>query len=137
MSRQVYIGKVKSDKFDYYNEFGINECTDLPERISNERAHYSLWSDIYRAVFDNVPNAKNAGYELNVIKLNKNNLIEYLRNPKYKQRPECFSYIDKENYEKNASDNIEYFLSVANNLPDDEYLLVAYEAYCAEDFDLD
>jgi hypothetical protein len=137
MSRQVYIGKVKSDKFDYYKEFGINECSALPERISHEKSHYSLWDDIYSAAGNNVPNAKNTGYELHVIKFSKEDLINYLNNPKYKQRPECFNYIDKEEYEKHAVEKIEYLLLIANGLADGDYLLVAYEGTCMEEFDLE
>ena len=75
MSRQVYIGKVKSNQFDYYKEYKDSEVTPLPERISKEKANYMLWSDIYSAVFNKIPNAKHAGYELNVIKFNKADLL--------------------------------------------------------------
>ena len=137
MSRQVYIGKVRSAEFDYYKKFLPNECSHLPERISDERPNFALWNSIYHDAYDdNVTNAKNAGYELNVIKFSKADMISYLRDPKFIQCPGCFAYVGKETYEKYSTEEIEYLISVANNLADDEeYLLVAYEATSLEEYE--
>ena len=134
MSRQVYIGKVKSDTFDYYIDDNDNR---LPERISDDKSNYVLWNGIYGDVLHHkIPNSKIAGYECNVIKLNKADLLKYLSKPEYRQRPKCFSYLDKEIYEKHRAEEIDYLISVANGLSEqDEYLLVAYEATSLEEWE--
>ena len=138
MSNRVYIGKIKSDKFDYYKEYGLFERSPLAERISKEVFNFVLSDEIRSAPLKNLPNAKNAGYEQYVMKFTKDELIQYLSNPIFKQCPACFPYVNKELYEKNSSEAIDYLLKVAAELPNtEEYLLVAYESTSLEEWELE
>jgi hypothetical protein len=118
MSKQVYIGKVKSDGFDYYKEYAFNERVDFPERLSREVSSHALFDRVNWDVLERKDyRVKRAGYGLSVVKLTKTELIKYLSDPEYKEE-------------------INILLSAASVLPDSgEYLLAAYESADPEERD--
>ena len=122
----VYIGKVKSDRFNYDVAGDWNGYS--PERLCELQFMHELYFDIVGDVIDKKPNTKQTDWGCFVIKMNKADLIRYLGKDKYRRRPECFSYLEKEAYEKKSSEGIDYLISIAEGLSnDEEYLLVALE----------
>jgi hypothetical protein len=133
MSRQVYIGKLRSEHFDHDKFTGEG----IPEMICKEQPHFVLFGDIVVDAFINrIPNSSIVDPDCCVIKMNKAEMIKYLSKEKYRQRPECFPYMEKALYERHASEEMDHLLSAADALSDDEeYLLVACDIISSEEWD--
>ena len=126
MITEVYIGNVKSDKFDYDVAGDWNGYA--PEPLCELQFMYVLYWDIVHYVIEKRPNTKQTDWGCFVMKMSKAEMINYLNKDKYWQRPECFPYMEKEAYEKKSLQELDYLLSFVNGLSnDEEYLLVAIE----------
>ena len=134
MSRQVYIAKIRSGGVDFAED--NLRGGDTPERICTEQPVYALWMDIVRdARTERMPNSRIIDPECCFIILSKTDMIRYLSKDKYRKQPECYSWLEKERYERIVSGMMDRLLSAAKGLPDDEkYLLVACDMYSLEEW---
>lgn len=137
MSREVFISNIKSDGIDFTKD--VLKNGDTPERICKNEPIYSLWSDIVNDAHTlKIPNSRIIDSECCFIILSKADLIEYLSKDKYREQPQCFSWLDKKRYEEIVSETMDYLLSIANDLPEGvEYLLVACDLYSLEEWELE
>ena len=107
MVTEVFIGEVKSEKFDY-NKQGRNGHAYYPEVITKSEYDSELFWDIIREDKEQI---KQTDWGCWVLKLSKKDIIAFLSREKYK---------------KNLS--AQNLLIVANTLEEDkDYLLVAFE----------
>jgi hypothetical protein len=127
MVTQTYIGKVKSEKFDYdisckekWNTgYSPEPIMYIPDDIRR------IYMDIVRDVIDKKENTKQTDWGCFVIKMKKDDLINYLSKQKYNSNiPELNNneiHLKKHEEYKNFIINIEKLES------EKEYLLVAKE----------
>lgn len=134
MSRQVYIANLTSSGINFATD--ALKSGDTPERICAEQSNYALFHDIIAdAHINKMSNSRIIDPDCCFIIMSKDDMLRYLDKDKYRQRPECFPYLEKELYEKISSEQIDYLLSVANGLSnDEEYLLVACVMASLEEF---
>jgi len=137
MSRQTYLAKIRSGGIDFAKD--ILSDGDTPERICTEQPIYTLWSDIVEDAHTKmIPNSRIIDSECCFIVLSKADLIDYLSKDEYRKQPQCYSWLEKEEYEKIVSEMMDSLLSTANSLSDDEeYLLVACDMYSLEEWELE
>jgi hypothetical protein len=124
----TYIGKVKSEKFDYDISCpGKYDTGYSPEPIiyvpDNTRRIYEA---IVRDVFDKKENTKKTDWGCFVIKLNKENLLKYLSRYNY-DIPELENMKNNEIYKKRREEYKNFLIDVEKLDAEKEYLLVAEE----------
>jgi|GEM_PF-4016145 len=117
MELQVYISKLKDEKFDYNVENQNGDREYAPKPISGGYRLDNLYKDIVHRVIDHEENTKKTDWGTFVIKFEKTALVEYLL--KYQISMEKSFDLGK----------INSLLRTATELPDGEYLLVAQEIF--------
>jgi DUF438 domain-containing protein len=127
MVKETYIGETKSEKFDFdiprHELYNLGYAPDPIMYVCDDL--YKIFWDIVSDVLDKKENTKQTDWGCWVIKMNKNDLIEYLSQTKY--NPEIPSLSDNESYQKFRA-KYEHFLNSLKELdPEQEYLLVAKE----------
>lgn len=123
MMSDTYIGRLKSERFDYDVDIKSNTASHFPSPIcvckETRKGNYcecsargmKLYWDIVHEVGERKANTKQTDWGCFVIKLSQPDLVEWLSREKYKGE-------------------VDNMLSIAKGLPDtEEYLLVALELY--------
>jgi len=135
---EVYIGKVKSEKFDFDAKGDWSGYT--PEPLCDLFFCNKLYWDIVSAVNGQNPKTKQTDWGCFVIKFSKSELISYLDKDKYKKsdKPaDSLKGFDIYAFNATTPKDVEAskaFLQVAKGLPDnEEYLLVAIEGISWEE----
>jgi len=112
MITEVFIGNVKSEKFDYYKEGDWSGY--YPEVISKSTFDRELFSDIAAE-----KESKTVDWGCWVLKLSKNEIINFLNRDKYSNN-------------ESAQDLLKIAMTLEN---DKEYLLVAFEDIASPPWD--
>ena len=106
MLTEVFIGKVKSEKFDFDKQGKWSGY--YPEIIENSSKYDS---ELFWDIIGEKPKTKQVDWGCWVLKLNKTDLVAFLSRDKYQDNP-----------------SIAFLLDIAKGLNDEEdYLLVAFE----------
>jgi len=137
MVTEVYIGKVKSDTFDF--DAKGDWAGYFPEALCEKQICHELYYDIVGDAREKKLNAKQVDWGCFVIKLNKADLIAYLDKDKYKnvnsaERRRLKPVIDAAGTLFCEKKQVEYLIDIAKNLSDGEYVLVALEGISLEEF---